>query len=186
KGLTFAQRIQYLLSALYYIHGLVVLIDISMPLFYLYFGLEPVSASTTSFALFFIPYISLTLYTIYLASGKNITFRSMSFSTASFMIQLSALWSILRRQESKFVVTPKQQQEGNFLYLIYPHLTYIALSMIGFILNITKYSGPAIYTNTAWTIFNIIMFMPFINAAYNWKALFTFKPAENYRITTEK
>jgi cellulose synthase (UDP-forming) len=167
-GFTFSQRIQYFLSSLYYFNGLIVLIDILTPLIFLYFGIQPVSASTQSFALFFIPYMFLNLYTLYLVSKGTITFRAISFSQSSFFLQISALVSLLTGRDTKFQVTAKKQKKGNFLFLIYPHLVYTILAFIGVAINFDKFgASPAVTTNTAWAIFNVIMFLPFMKAAFN-------------------
>lgn len=166
-GFTFSQRVQYFLSSLYYFNGLVVLIDITTPLLFLYFGIQPVSTSTQTFAIFFIPYMFLNLYTLYLVSRGSITFRAISFSQSSFFLQLSALFSLITGRKTKFEVTAKKQQQGNFIFLVYPHLIYTILAFIGVAINIDQFgSNPAVIANTAWAVFNIIMFTPFIKAAF--------------------
>lgn len=166
-NLTWRQKIQYLSSALYYLNGLVVLIDMLMPLVFLFTGLEPVSAATTSFALYFIPFMLLNMYTLYLASGQSFTFRAISFSQSSFTIQLSALKSLLFKEKMGFSVTPKEAQKGNYLYLSYYHLSYIIIALLGFITSINRRGfTPSTITNIAWTVFNIFVFFPFLKAAF--------------------
>jgi cellulose synthase (UDP-forming) len=166
-GFTLPQRIQYFLSSLYYFNGLIVLIDIITPLLFLYFGIQPVSTSTQIFALFFIPYMFLNLYTLYLISNGSITFRAISFSQSSFFLQLSALFSLITGRDTKFEVTSKRQRQGKFIFLVYPHLIYTILALIGIGINFSKFgTSPAVTTNSAWAIFNVIMFLPFIKAAF--------------------
>ncbi len=172
KGLSWGQKIQYLNSSLYYFNGVVVLIDIIMPLLFLYWGLKPVMATSTSFALFFLPFMFMNLYTLSLASNGRLTFRAISFSQSSFGLQLLALKSIIFKQKMGFSVTPKQQQEGNFLHLAYPHLIYIALIIIGAVVAIRREGiNPSVATNLAWGGFNTFMFLPFIAASYKWDKL---------------
>jgi len=170
KGLSLGQRIQYLLSGLYYFNGFIVLIDMIMPIFFLLFGIQIVAATTTSFAFFFIPYIFLTLYTLYQVSGFAITFRAISFSQASFFLQLRALGSLLIRKDMSFAVTPKTEQSGNFLFLVYPHLLYIAVTLgAGTFAAIREGFSPSVVTNMAWALFNIVMFVPFINSSFSFR-----------------
>lgn len=172
-GLSFSQRIQYVSSAAFYLNGLIVFIDMTMPLFYLFFNLEPVAATTTSFALYFVPFMFMSLYAIYLASAQSITFRAISFTQASFTIHLRALISLLLRQKMGFSVTPKSAQSGNFLYLTYPHLIYALLVCIGSGVSIARNGiTPSVVTNITWAWFNIILFIPFIKAAYKWESFF--------------
>ncbi len=173
KGLTLWQKLQYLSSALYYFNGLVILIDIVMPLVFLYTGLQPVAATTTSFALYFIPFMFLNLYTLFIVSKGQLSFRAISFSQASFMLQLVALRSVLLRQKMSFSVTPKQKQQGLFLFLVYPHLFYILLTLLGTVIAVNREGiNPSVTTNIAWCLLNIALFIPFIAAAYPWKQIF--------------
>jgi hypothetical protein len=50
------------------------------------------------------------------------------------------------------------------------------LACIGSILAINRDgASPAVATNIVWALFNIIMFLPFIIASCNWRALFSFR-----------
>jgi cellulose synthase (UDP-forming) len=80
RGLTWAQKIQYLSSASYYLSGIVVIINAFIPLMYLYFGLVPYTTSTMGLALVFIPYIITTIYSLQRSSNWSYTFRALSFS----------------------------------------------------------------------------------------------------------
>lgn len=173
KGLSFAQKIQYLSSALYYFNGLVVLIDISMPLMYLFFGIQPVSVSTASFAVYFLPFMLLNLYTLNLASAADISFNTFSFSYSSWYLQLVALFSILTGKKVGFSVTPKQAQNGNYIGLALPHIGYILLAGISVAWAIHREGfNPSVATNLAWVLFNSILFLPYILVATNFKLTF--------------
>ncbi len=169
KGLTFSQKIEYLSSGMYYLNGIIILIDMMMPLLFFFTGVQPVAATTTSFALFFLPFMFVNLLLLYIVTGQNVTFRAMSFSTASFTLQLRALRSIILRQKMSFSVTPKQAQTGNFIFLAYPHMLYIVAVFLGMSIAINREGmNPSIITNIAWALFNISMFIPFITASMNW------------------
>jgi cellulose synthase (UDP-forming) len=171
RNLSFAQKSEYLSSGLYYFNGIVLLIDILMPLVFLYFGLQPVSASTTSFAIFFIPFILLNLYTLYLASNGTFSYKALSFSQSSFALQILAIISVLMNIKMKFMVTSKEALHGNFGYLAYPHVIYILLACGGFIVSVLREGlTPSVMTNAAWTLFNISMFWPFIWSAFAYRS----------------
>jgi len=166
KGLTWKQRLEYLSSGLYYLNGLIVVLDISIPLFSLFTGIEPVSSATTSFAVLFLPFIFLTFLTLYLVSGKNLSFRALAFSQSSWTIHLLALHSLMFRKNMKFSVTPKKAQQGNYLYLAFPHIVYILVTIAASIVGFSREGfTPSIATNISWALFNSIMFLPFIIAA---------------------
>ncbi len=166
KGLSFAQKLEYITSSLYYTNGLIVLIDMLMPLIYLYVGITPVASTTTSFALFFVPFMFLNLYTLYVASNENLSFRAISYSFSSFTVQLQALASIITGRKMGFVVTPKKGETGNFLFLAYPHIAYILASILGSAIALRREGpNPSVAANMAWAAFNAILFTPYIFAA---------------------
>jgi cellulose synthase (UDP-forming) len=170
RGLTWSQRIHYFASALYYFNGVIVLIDCVMPLLFLYFGLVPVATDTVTFALFFIPFMVANLYTLRIASRGTATFRSLSLTHGTWVLQLEALLSVLLRRKMEFVVTPKQAQMGNFIHLAYPHLIYMVLAAVGVAVAIAREGfNPSVVTNIAWVAFNVVLFMPFIVMAYPWR-----------------
>jgi cellulose synthase (UDP-forming) len=171
KELTFAQKVEYISSGLYYFNGIILIIDIIMPLIFLFFGLQPVSASTTSFAVFFIPFILLNLYTLYLASNGTFSYKALSFSQSIWTLQILAVLSVLTDRKMKFAVTSKEALQGNFRYLAYPHLVYVILAVSGVMISLHREGiTPALITNAAWTLFNISLFMPFIRAAFAYKS----------------
>jgi cellulose synthase (UDP-forming) len=174
RGLTFDQKREYLSSALYYLNGLIVLIDITMPLIFLFSGLEPVIGTTTQFAFFFLPFMTLTLYTLYQATDQTLSLRAMSYSNSSWTLQLIALWSIITGKKMSFSVTPKKAQSGNFIKLALPHILYTLIVLVAGGYAIWRDGlTPAVATNISWATFNIVMFLPFIYSAYRWANLLT-------------
>ncbi len=187
RGLTLSQRLEYLSSGLFYFNGVIVLIDMIMPLLFLYFGWQPVATTTTNFAVYFFPYITAILYTLYIVAGNEVTFRAISFNHSNWMLQLRALLSVLTGQKMGFAVTPKNAQQGKFLYLIYPHLIYIGLTMAGAVSGILREGlDPSVVTNLAWALFNVVLFLPFVRAAMQIDTLHNQSPANaaNYEVTT--
>lgn len=173
KGLMWTQRIQYLSSALYYFNGVIVLIDMIIPLVFLFTGVQAVTTSTTSFAIFFIPFILSSLYTLYRISEGSLSFRAISFSQSIWTLQLTAVISVILGRKTTFNVTPKKAQQGNFISLAYPHIFYAVLVFLASVVGIYREGlNPAVLTNVAWGILNVTMFMPFIAASYRWSSLF--------------
>jgi len=174
KGLTWNQKFQYLLSAFFYLNGLIVLLDMIMPLIFFYSGLKPVASTTASFALLFIPYMFCNLLVIYIASGASITFRSISFIQSSFFLQIRGLLSIIFRQNMKFLVTPKQARKNNYLFLAYPHLLYLGVGVLGIFYRIgSEGLDSSVATNISWFLMNCILFYSFVSSAFPWKKEFS-------------
>lgn len=172
KGLSWDQKIQYLSSALYYFNGVIVLIDMIMPILFLYLGIRPVAATSTSFAIYFLPFMFLSLYTLYKVAGEQLSFEIIAFSQSSWTLQLLAIKSVLLKQKMAFAVTPKQALSGNFINLAYPHIIYIILVIIGIPFGLAREGlNSSVITNIAWALVNGVTFLPFVIAAYkaDWK-----------------
>ena len=166
RGLTFAQRIQYLSSVTYFVSGAVVLMNILLPVLFLYFGIIPVKIDTMLLAAVFIPYMFLTVGVLASTSNRRFSFRAMSFSISSFVIHIKALWSAATGQKVGFSITAKKGLSGNFLGLVVPHIFYALLVAMGIPYALIREGFTAsVVNNSAWALFNVGMLAPFICAA---------------------
>ena len=166
RGLTFAQKIQYLSSASFFLSGTVVATDALIPLVYLYTGAVPILAPGMFLAAVFLPYMFLTLYCVQRASNFMFTFPSLAFSMGAFTIHLRALFAAMLRQKSAFAVTSKEALTGNYLRLSSVHIGYIAVAAFGIIVAFAREGlSASLINNTAWVLLNAAVFYPFIKAA---------------------
>jgi cellulose synthase (UDP-forming) len=167
RGLTWAQRIQYLGSASYYLSGIIIFINALLPLIYFFFAMKPLTINTMTLALIFLPYIFIILYTLQQTSNFTYTFRALSFSFGSASIYLKAFWHTLIRKKNSFVVTSKTRLGGTHGQLVAPHLIYIGLVVIGVGWGVLREGWSAsMLSNIAWTFIYIAAFIPFIMAAF--------------------
>lgn len=177
KNLTLSQKIEYLSSALYYSNGAIVFIDMLMPIIFLSSGLKPVATRTTDFAIFFIPFFICSLFTLFRVSDGAFTFRAISFGNSLFSVQLIALFSVIFKRKIGFEVTAKKAQQGNFINLVFPHILYMVVFIISIFFALNREGlNPSVATNIAWGTFNLLLFIPFIRAAYNFNKIFNLKP----------
>lgn len=166
RGLTWAQRTQYLASASFYLSGIVVAIDIMLPLLFLYTGLVPIVAPGMMLAAVFLPYMFVTLYTLERASNFTFTFPSLGLSMSAFTIHLRALSAALTRQRSDFAVTSKEALSGNFVRLASVHIGYAVLAAFGVLVAFAREGlSASLINNLAWVILNVAVFVPFIRAS---------------------
>ncbi len=188
RGLSFFQRLQYFSSGLFYMNGLIVLIDMVMPLIFFFTGVSAVATNTINFAFFFVPYIFLNLYTLSIVSDSRQTFKAVSFVHSSFYLQLLALKAVIFREKTAFSVTPKSAQTGNFLFLAYPHIIYFFLTIVGFFVAAYREGiTPSVITNLSWAMFNVVLFMPYIITAINpYYQNTEDAPTDNYNLNTLK
>ncbi len=166
KGLTWVQKLQYFSSVSFYFSGVVVLMNALIPVIYFFTGTVLLKISTMLLAVVFIPYIFLTLYILQESSNFSFTFRALTFSMGGFNIHIKAIWTALTRQKSAFSVTPKEQQYGNFVNLVIPHIAYITIVLIGIVVAVMREGTSAAFVaNLAWAGLNVGVFVPFIYAA---------------------
>ncbi len=167
RGLSWQQRFQYCASASYYLSGIFVAINAILPLIFFYAGLVPLKSPSMLLAAVFLPYIVITAYALQCSSGFSYTFRALAFSMGSWTLFCRAFFSALFRTKAHFVVTSKKRLSGNFVSHTIPHILYIVLVGVGILVAIVREGVTAsVMDNTAWALFNISVFMPFIVASF--------------------
>lgn len=124
-------RLQYLLSASYFLYGWTLSVYLLMPLVRLLLGAQPLAATSASgFLLHFAPYFVLCIAGVASAGRGGYTFGAFALSAATFWVGIvSTVRAVLRRPAS-FVVTPKHGYGGWQLRAVAPALAVAAL-MIG-------------------------------------------------------
>ncbi len=174
KGLSWAQKIQYLYSSGYYLNGLIVIIDAVIPLAALTFNVLPVNASTSDFMIYFFPFIFSTIYLLMMSTRNQITFNAIQLSMSSFFVFFIATLSTAFGIKAAFKVTNKSKETGNFLNLVIPHALYTIAAIISIVVAVIR-DGivPSVVTNAAWAVFNITFFSAFFKVAYPWDELWS-------------
>ena len=166
RGLTMSQRIQYLSSVSYFLSGLVVLMNVCIPLVFLFTGLMPLQISTMLLAAVFLPYIFVTIYVLQASTNFSYSFKSLAFSMAGFNIHISAILASIFRTKSSFSVTSKQKIAGNFISLVIPQIAYIVLVAAGTVVALMRDGVTASFmSNMAWAVLNVAIFSKFIGVA---------------------
>lgn len=171
RGLSFAQKLQYLASASYYLSGVIFLLNMILPLIFLFTGNVPLINSSMIIALVFIPYIYFVMYILQRTSNFTYSFKGLAFSMSSFVIHIKALIAVLTGQKNGFSITSKTQVSGNFIHLNWPHILYIFVGMIG----ITYYMygngiTASLFANSTWILLNTMIMLPFLHASLPLKA----------------
>jgi cellulose synthase (UDP-forming) len=176
RGLTFNQRIQYISSAAFYLNGLIVFIDMAIPVIFLLTGIAAVRVNTINFAFFFLPFMILNMMTLGMVSKSRLTLRAIAFTHSSFYLQLQALRDVLLRRKTTFAVTPKNKQTGNFLYIAYPHIFYTLVTFLAVFVAIHREGfNPSVVANFSWAFFNVVLFVPYITASVDFGSLYSQK-----------
>jgi cellulose synthase (UDP-forming) len=153
-------KVQYLLSASYFLSGWTVLIYMSFPVVRLLFGGQPLAGiDAPEFLLHFAPYFAIALTTAALAGAGAYTFAAFALAAASFWIHvLSTVYTVLRRSGS-FVVTPKKGAEARQPGAVMPALVCVGILVSVSIYGLIKNQDAATINNVSFAMFHVSVLM---------------------------
>ncbi|ELY4125164.1 glycosyltransferase [Cronobacter malonaticus] len=141
------------------------------PLIYLFTGIPPVSAWSTPFYLHFLPFFIVSELAFMFGTWGISAWDGRASYLAFFSMNLKALDTVLRGEQIKFHVTPKERQTGRFLYLVKPQIAIVVLTLIGLIWGGIQVACGAVddpsgyVINIFWGAVNIAAMLPMIMAA---------------------
>jgi cellulose synthase (UDP-forming) len=154
--LPFRQKVQYALSASFFLSGWTVLIYMSFPILRILTGEQPLAGtSADQFLLHFGPYFGFALYTVALLGGGTYSFRAFALQSASFWIHIQASLRTLLRRPGRFVVTPKQGALVRQPRAVVPALLMIAVLVGVAVYGLTRDRSPATLNNVAFAALHI-------------------------------
>ena len=169
RGLRLRQKLQYLLSASYYLSGSVILLDALLPIVYLLTGETPIVTSTMTLALVFVPYMWINLYVLQRTSNFTYSYPAIAFSLSAWWLQITAMAAVLANRKTSFAVTSKATHQGgrpNFLRLVVPQLVYAAVAVLALTVGAAREGASAsLVANVAWLAVHLAISVPFIVAA---------------------
>jgi len=150
------QRLQYLLSASYFLSGWTVLVYLLLPVIRIAFGVQPIaSTAADNFLAHFVPYFGLAIATVAAVGSGTYTFRAYSLATATFWIHVHATVKALLRRPGRFVVTPKLGGSGRQFRPAAPTLTTIGLLASAAAWGMAQGRDPATLNNVAFVFVHL-------------------------------
>ena len=158
-------RLQYAWSAMFYLTGLATPVYLALPVLFLLFGVEAVSARSGDFIGHFLPYIFLTIFILARSTEGRFRFRAVQFSYGLFPVFLSALISLVLGRKVGFHVTPKERASGSFYRLIIPQLVTVAILLGAIAIGFLHFSGARTITNASWALFDVVLLAGVIRGA---------------------
>ena len=171
-GMSLGQRLMYLTTFWSYLGAVWNCIFLLAPLVYLFLGVAPVSAYTGDFFRHALPFLIANELAFLAGTWGMSGYKGKVSYLASFPISLRALWAVLRNQQIKFPVTPKERQDGNFRHLVWPQIAIMALTVLGLAwatlawrLDIGSYTLGGLIANGLWGLNNILAMSIMVRAA---------------------
>ena len=158
--LPWRRKLQYLLSASYFLTGWTVFAYMSFPVIRIATGEQPLAeASADQFLLHFAPYFGLALFTVATVGSGSYTFRAFALQSASFWIHVQATLRVILRRPGKFVVTPKQGALVRQPRAVIPALLAIAALVGAAVYGLIVDRSPATLNNVAFAALHVTVLM---------------------------
>jgi cellulose synthase (UDP-forming) len=153
-------KIQYVLSASYFLSGWTVLIYMSFPVIRLLTGGQPIAGITApEFLLHFAPYFAVALTTAALAGAGSYTFAAFALAAANFWIHcLATVYTVLRK-EGSFVVTPKKGAAARQPSAVMPALVVVGILVGVSIYGLIKAQDAATLNNVCFAAVHVSILM---------------------------
>ena len=151
-------RLQYLLSAAYWLTGWTLLVYMSFPVVRILTGAQPIEVpSAEQFITYWGPYFLAGMLTVAVAGRGRYSYRAFAVMSASFWIHvLASILTALRRKGS-FAVTPKQgSSERQLRPVAVPLLACAVLAGIA-TFGLARDQSPATVTNVSFAAVHLLV-----------------------------
>jgi cellulose synthase (UDP-forming) len=151
-----ALKLQYLLSASYFLTGWTVLVYLSMPVARILTGAQPIAgASADGFLAAFAPYFGLSLLAVVGVGAGTYTFAAYALATSTFWVHIHATCRALFRRPSRFVVTPKSGSSNRQWRAAAPVLVALSMLLTAIVVGLLRDRSPATMNNVGFALFHV-------------------------------
>jgi cellulose synthase (UDP-forming) len=160
-------RLQYLLSAGYWLTGWTFVIYMAFPIVRILIGRQPIDVSgPEEFLIYWGPYFVASMATVGLAGRGRYTYSAFSLLSASFWIHVVASILTLARRKGSFAVTPKQGATGVQLRPVAVPLAVCAV-LIGVVaFGLLRDPSAATVTNASFALVHVVVLAGGIRFAF--------------------
>ena len=153
-------RMQYLLSASYFLYGWALLAYMLMPLARIAFGSQPLaSASAVDFMVHFAPYFLLSMASVARAGFGGYTFPAFALAATNFWIGVVCTVRAVLRRPARFVVTPKRGRTGWQPGAVAPSLVVCGVLTSVSIWGLLRNPTPGVLNAVAFAIVHTVILL---------------------------
>lgn len=167
RRLTLDQRLQYIVTASFYLTGIAPLLLLLVPPLEVFFELRPMNLSTTVvtwllyYAGFYLMQIVLAFYTM-----GSFRWETLMLATASFPIYVTALVNVLIGREQKWSATGDRSKASSpFNFMIPQVLFFVFLALTSVVAVWRDIDNGVLTLATAWNLTNTVILGSFVVAA---------------------
>lgn len=160
------QRVQYLLSTMYFLTGWTVLVYMSLPAVRILTGQQPLAQLTADqFLLHFAPYFIGAITTVSLVGGGAYTFAGFALAASSYWVHIVSTLRALLHLRGGFVVTDKNAAPDWQPKAATPALLTL-LALLGIAsYGLVREQTPAMTNNVAFALLHVAVLWAGIRAA---------------------
>jgi cellulose synthase (UDP-forming) len=149
-------RLQYLLSASYFLTGWTVAVYISLPVVRIFTGAQPIAdASAETFLVAFAPYFGLALVAVASVGGGAYSYSAYALAASTFWVHIHASCKALFRRPSRFVVTPKDASSDRQWRAAAPALAVLGVLALTIVVGLLKDTSAGTLNNVALAGFHM-------------------------------
>jgi cellulose synthase (UDP-forming) len=154
------QKVQYMLSASFFLSGWTVLIYMSFPIVRLLTGAQPLAAtSADQFLAHFAPYFGLSLLVVTVLGGGAYTFKAFALQAASFWIHVQSTVLTLLGRRGGFVVTPKEGVAGPQPRAVAPTIVAVVVLAAVAAYGLSRDRDPATLNNVSFAGLHVVVLL---------------------------
>jgi len=178
RGLTFAQRLNYLSSMIYPLEGFQKIIFYATPPIALFTGVLPMKALDVTYLAHFIPYFVISIFSFNeMARGYGGQIMLEQFSMGKYFTYIKSVWLFfLPKERAKFKVTPKGEGTTVPFSFIIPQFIVLLASFIAILYGVIQLligqrsDDFVIAVNCFWALYNSGLAVAILQ--YDYKKLF--------------
>ena len=165
RTLTADQRIQYFVTAAFYLTGICPLLLLLVPPLEIYFELRPMNLDITiwTWALYYAGFYLMQIVLAWFAVG-SFRWETLTLATVSFPIYCKALWNVLTGKDVGWHVTGSASTRSPFNFVI-PQMVFFVFLALTTIVAVWRDAENGVFTlATAWNATNTVILGAFLFA----------------------
>lgn len=166
RRLTGDQRIQYLVTATFYLTGICPLLLLLVPPLEIFFDLRPMNLAITplTWALYYLGFYAVQILLAWFVVG-SFRWETLTLATVSFPIYAKALWNVVTGKDVGWHVTGTASQRSPFEFIVPQIVFFVFLALTSVVGVARDVSIGAVTLATAWNVTNTVLLGSFLVTA---------------------
>ncbi len=167
RRLTGDQRIQYFVTATFYLTGICPLLLLLVPPLEIFFDLRPMNLGVTvwTWALYYCGFYLMQIVLAWFVVG-SFRWETLTLATVSFPIYAKALWNVLAGKDTGWHVTGTASRRSPFEFIVPQVLFFVFLALTSVVAIYRDVQNGTLTLATAWNLTNTVILGSFVVTAF--------------------